>query len=286
MTEPFSRRPRTAEEWRLRADRLKQHIDRLSIDELLRGVPLDETPHDGVGSHGHRYDPNQPRVPAGHSDGGQWTSKGGHDAGRTPPKADHAAETVVSDLGGDGFAGARFATRRGHRGPVFINGRPVQPTPGQATRLAEAEAEAGRAIARVREHDPNWRPTPSHYNTIEGMISAHRADAQQARDRFAGFQRHGIVPGPYFREGILARGPERNFYSSERQEVNRMFYTHGCHTCGTREPGTPSRNAVLDHQPPTGFNPLGRRQYLLPQCLNCSLRQGGWIRQNQNKGLR
>jgi hypothetical protein len=42
----------------------------------------------------------------------------------------------------------------------------------------------------------------------------------------------------------------------------------------------------LDHQPPTGFNPLGRRQYLLPHCLTCSLRQGGWIRQNRNKGLR
>jgi hypothetical protein len=60
MTEPFFRRPRIADEWRLRVDLLKQHIDRLSIDELLRGVPLDETSHDGVGSHGHRYDPNQP----------------------------------------------------------------------------------------------------------------------------------------------------------------------------------------------------------------------------------
>jgi hypothetical protein len=27
------------------------------------------------------YDPNQPRVPAGHSDGGQWTSRGGLGAG-------------------------------------------------------------------------------------------------------------------------------------------------------------------------------------------------------------
>jgi hypothetical protein len=29
-------------------------------------------------AHGrHGYDPNQPRVPAGHSDGGQWTDKAG-----------------------------------------------------------------------------------------------------------------------------------------------------------------------------------------------------------------
>lgn len=30
---------------------------------------------------GHGYDPNQPRVPAGHSDGGQWTDTGGSGAG-------------------------------------------------------------------------------------------------------------------------------------------------------------------------------------------------------------
>jgi hypothetical protein len=276
MTEPFFRRPRTAHEWRLRADRLKQHIDRLSIDELLRGAPLDETSHDGVASHGHRYDPNQPRVPAGHSDGGQWTSKGGHDGDRTPPEA----APVVSDLGDDVFAGARFASRRGHRGPIFINGRPVQPTPGQATRLAEAEAEAGRDIARVREHDPHWRPTPSHYNTVEGMIRAHRTDALQARERFFELQQNGIVPGPYFREGIPARGPSRDFRRGEHEQINEFLARHGCHTCGTRDPGTPRGNAVLDHQPPTRYNPLRKRQFLLPQCLACSRRQGLWIIRN------
>jgi hypothetical protein len=284
MTEPFFRRPRTADEWRLRADRLKQHIDRLSIDELLRGVPLDETSHDGVGSHGHRYDPNQPRVPAGHSDGGQWTNKGGHDAGRTLPNADHSAKTVLSDLGSDVSTGARYASRRSHRGPIFINGRPVQPTVGQATRLAEAEAEAGRDIARVREHDPHWRPTPSHYNTIEGMISAYRADAQQARARFQDLQNHGIVPGPFFREGIPARGPERNFRTGERERVNELLRLHGCHTCGTHVSGTASGNAFLDHQPPTGYNPLGKHQLLLPQCASCSGRQGWWIMRNRGLG--
>jgi hypothetical protein len=121
---------------------------------------------------------------------------------------------------------------------------------------------------------------------VEGLIGAHRADALQARARFEELQRHAIMPGPYFREGIPARGPERNFYAREREEVNRMFYAHGCHTCGTRDPGTPSRNAILDHQPPTGYNPLGKAQYLLPQCLTCSLRQGGRIRHNRNEGLR
>jgi hypothetical protein len=37
----------------------------------------------------------------------------------------------------------------------------------------------------------------------------------------------------------------------------------------------------LDHQPPTRYNPLGRRQFLLPHCLACSRRQGGWIKHNR-----
>lgn len=205
MVEPFFRKPRTPHEWQLRAQAIQARLEGLSIDELMRGGRAGESPHHGVGSQGHRYDPNQPRVPAGHSDGGQWTSKGGHDSGRTPPDVNYSAETVVSDLGGDVFAGARFAAKRAHRGPIFINGRPVQPTPGQATRLAEAEAEAARAIARVREHDPNWKPRASAYSTIDGLISARRADAQQARERFAELQHYGIIPGPYFREGIPAQ---------------------------------------------------------------------------------
>ncbi|WP_083239113.1 hypothetical protein [Methyloceanibacter superfactus] len=31
-----------------------------------------------------KYDPNQPRVPAGHPDGGQWTDTGGGTGGRLP----------------------------------------------------------------------------------------------------------------------------------------------------------------------------------------------------------
>jgi hypothetical protein len=40
-------------------------------------------PRQGGGNHGH-YDPNQPRVPAGHHDGGQWTRDGQSGAGLFP----------------------------------------------------------------------------------------------------------------------------------------------------------------------------------------------------------
>lgn len=280
MVEPFFRKPRTPQEWQLRAKAIQTRLEGLSIDELMRGGRTGEPPHPGVGSHGHRYDPNQPRVPAGHQDGGQWTSKGGHDAGFRPTDTSHPAENVISDLDGDVDTGARYAVRRGSRGPVVINGRRVQLTTNQATRLAEAELEARDAIARVREYDPNWRPRPSEHATVEGLIGAHRADTQQARARFAELQNNGIIPGPYFREGMPARGPDRNFSPGERDWMNELFARHGCHTCGTRDPGTPRGNAVLDHQPPTRYNPLRKRQFLLPQCLACSRRQGLWIIQN------
>ena len=230
----------------------------------------------------HRYDPNQPRVPAGHSDGGQWTNKIGESAGPTPlTEKQRSLDEVISDAIDDAIVGARYAAARRPQAPIFINGRPVPPTLGQLGRLETAETAAQNAIARVREHDPNWRPRPSAYSTIEGFISARRADAQQARERFDELQYNGIIPGPYFREGIPARGPERNFRREEHDRVNELLARHGCHTCGTRVSGTPSGRAVLDHQPPTRYNPLGRRQYLLPQCLACSRRQGGWIKHNR-----
>lgn len=55
--------------------------------------------------------------------------------------------------------------------------------PGQALRLIEAETRAEHAIARVREFDPNWRPRPSAYGSIEGLIRAHNADTEQAQAR-------------------------------------------------------------------------------------------------------
>jgi hypothetical protein len=48
-------------------------MTRLFPDESLR---QDGAIH-GAAPPGSHYNPNQPRVPAGHHDGGQWTSAGG-----------------------------------------------------------------------------------------------------------------------------------------------------------------------------------------------------------------
>jgi hypothetical protein len=69
----FFRRPVTSDEWRSRARAIQSQLEGLSIDELLRGATKRGEP---TGRGTHEYDPNQPRVPAGHSDGGQWTSTG------------------------------------------------------------------------------------------------------------------------------------------------------------------------------------------------------------------
>jgi hypothetical protein len=149
--------------------------------------------------------------------------------------------------------------------------------PGQAARLAIAQARAHDAIARVRELDRNWKPRPSTYETVEGLIRTYEAEAREAEARIAELGRVGIGPGPFAGESIPARGPGRDFSASERRDVNRIFQGRGCHTCGTFSPGTTSGSCILDHQPPSGLNHLRRPQRLFPQCLTCSRRQGGWI---------
>lgn len=85
------------------------------------------------------FDPNQPRVPAGNPDGGQWT-----DAGRSG--------------GDDGISDVRIAqARRGGRG----RGSDAEATDAQLIIRDIREAQAREAIRRAREIDPGWRPTES-----------------------------------------------------------------------------------------------------------------------------
>ena len=154
--------------------------------------------------HPSHYDPNQPRVPAGNPDGGQWTDSGGSGGGgRNDPR-------VLSDAtpDNDWKPGAQYAQRRSGGGSRFGG----QLTPGQAARLSAVEARAQEAIRKVREVDPEWKPPPSIYETVEGLIRAREADAEQAQARFLELQRNGIGPGPFAGELIPARGPERGLH--------------------------------------------------------------------------
>lgn len=114
------------------------------------------------------FNPSQARVPAGNSDGGQWTDGGGG-SGPSSIGAQYAQNTPRPPRGG---------VR-----PVLVNGRWVQPTTAQSIRLAAAQLRADAAIARVRTLDPNWRPQPSAYESVEGLIQRTDAIAREAQAR-------------------------------------------------------------------------------------------------------
>lgn len=85
----------TPEQWQSKARAIQAKIAGLSLDELLSGRRADGSSYLINGSSDrHGYDANQPRVPAGHPDGGQWTSGGRGSMGRS-------LEAFV-DIGGEG----------------------------------------------------------------------------------------------------------------------------------------------------------------------------------------
>lgn len=67
--------------WQTREEILKAHLDSLSPDELRDVRPAYYWQRFGLPAWqrrlAHKYAPNQPRVPAGNSDGGRWTSAAG-----------------------------------------------------------------------------------------------------------------------------------------------------------------------------------------------------------------
>ncbi|MDJ0514337.1 MAG: hypothetical protein QNJ62_12930 [Methyloceanibacter sp.] len=247
-----------------------------------------------------RYDPNQPRVPASNPDGGQWTDGDGSSGrsrrpslfARLSPGSDLDSDLLFDDSEqlarvaqnqgrgqgqGQGSGRARDAARH-YTGVVTLrNGTQVPATPQQESTIFGLRVEASRLERQIRNFDPNWRPTPSLVQTIQGEIAATRAEVQQAQNYLTGLRERAVGPGPYAKESIPARGPSRNFTETERREINRIGRKDGCHTCGTRDPGTPSGNFIPDHQQPNALTRPGESQRLFPQCWACSRQQGGHV---------
>ncbi|HLG48341.1 MAG TPA: hypothetical protein VKY24_19005 [Reyranella sp.] len=127
---------------------------------------------------------------------------------------------------------------------------------------------------------PDWRPSQSNINKIDLEIIKARQRAPGAIDS----QVSGIGIGPFARESIQARSGRRDWTEEERAEINRIGSRYGCHTCGTLEPGSASGTFFLDHQSPTRLNPSGQNQIVLPQCMSCSVRQGGLVSSTVKRG--
>lgn len=79
-----------------------------------------------------------------------------------------------------------------------------------------------------------------------------------------------LKPGPFAKESIPGHLGKPT--TAEQKQVNALMDKNGCHTCGTKDPGTKRGNAVVDHQPPQAF---GETKQFLPHCINCMRRQGG-----------
>lgn len=257
------------------------------------------------------FNPSQPRVSRGEPDGGQWTDSFGGLAARkkrprgSAPRQIGGGDRVAKPIPFEDSELARLARRlagpygdrvRGKpvrlaqigRGPAGSGprrtgggNRIVDPTQSQESQLAGSRLMRDRALARVKEIDSQWKPTPSATETVRGEILANIADAREADARYIELKSNGIGPGFFAGESIPARSTSRNFTKREIEAINAIGRATGCHTCGAKESGSASGNFFKDHQLPTARGGLGQPQRIYPQCQNCSGRQGAWISNNR-----
>lgn len=197
------------------------------------------------------FRPDQPRVPGGRPDGGQWVHVPGY-----------AQVHPVS-------------RRRAGGGQIRIGSRWQAITPAQEARLAQSYGAMRRALRDVREVDPNWKPPAQAYSTVEGLISANRSIEREARFRIFELLGTRAEPGPYAREWIPAPPTNRRLTRSERLEIDRIGKRWGCHRCGSTNPGTKGGSFIGDHQMPKS---IGTPTRIYPHCANCSASQGGLLR--------
>lgn len=138
------------------------------------------------------YNPNQPRVPRGNSDGGQWSDSGGSSEGVG------STGVAMSDATPGNFwkPGAKLA-QAGSRGGRFsrtirVGNRSFEATQKQETAYAYADLIATNRTTRIKEIDPNWQPRASFSETMDGAIRARRADAEEAEAKLAELGRRSL----------------------------------------------------------------------------------------------
>lgn len=218
--------------WRLASLRVRAAMLRLSI-----GVKAG-------------FRPDQPRVPRGHPDGGQWT--------RTP-----------------GYAQVhRVSRRRGGGGQIRIGGRWHPITPAQEVRLQISAAAMKNAVQRVRQIDRDWRSQAQAYATVEGQIRANEAIRLQAELRLYELTGRPIRLGPFAHEWITLAPGQMTLTAQQRRLLDAIGQRYGCHGCGSTENLTRNGHFVGDHQIPRA---LGRSTIVIPHCVHCSNIQGGYV---------
>ena len=122
---------------------------------------------------GKAYNPAQPR-----DDIGRWAG-GGSIGGQSDG-------TQVAQRGPSGPRTPGPLTRR-------IGGRDVTISLSQQIRMGTAIARSDSAIRQVREIEPNYRPSASIYEGVEGEIAAREGEAREAEARSMQLSRERMV---------------------------------------------------------------------------------------------
>lgn len=183
---------------------------------------------------------------------------------------------TIDDRTSPDQAGGRRIVHGRARPPTRRGGPPLSRI--EEMRIANFKSHL-EAIRAIEPNNPNliyvtrkgWVPTQRDVDRIhEELLKARQREAKREGES-------GIGVGRYAGESIPARSPDRIF-ADERLELNRIGRVAGCHTCGTKHPQTRSGNFVGDHQDPSSLAAPGALQRLYPQCLTCSLRQGGLVK--------
>lgn len=136
------------------------------------------------------FDPNQPRVPSGRPDGGQWTGGGGRGGGGSRPTDARRNEgQILSDVNPENLQkpAARLAQARGPRGGslILFRGERFPATPSQRMRFGIADRRAKRLLSQVGEIDPTWKPRLSLTDptSTSRAIAIRRGEAEEAEAR-------------------------------------------------------------------------------------------------------
>jgi hypothetical protein len=146
-----------------------------------------------------KYSPDQPRVPKGNPDGGEWTKLGetshlvhstpapDFESGQQHPGSrvryasleDLPLGPVTDTLTGIHYAAGAENDEGSEREENF------EVSPGQSIRLEAAQNRLDELMARAGKIDPNWLPRPGVYATAEGEISTLEAQAEEAEEFLA-----------------------------------------------------------------------------------------------------
>lgn len=149
--------------------------NRAPPSQTHHGLP---TPH-RIGRKG--FDPNQPRVPAGNPDGGQWTTEFGAETSANTDDEGRILSDVTPD--NDWIPGADYASRRAGRWPAAYSAHFPGATYSQLVRLDQAVGRTAIAVSHIHQRDPTWQPSARGWlsgNRIEGYIRLEEERAAEA----------------------------------------------------------------------------------------------------------